>query len=584
MKSNNNENHGNACHFTIEDIEEMATDRSFERGEELYFSDAVRNITKKGNHYYGEVIGSRPYNVFLIDDEDDLQMGCTCPYDFGGICKHLVAFALEILDGEFEEIPEMAPYNDDDFKQKYSEIDTDKKLRFLEQLLDRDNDLKQQFIAFSESETAQLDSIIGENVDAVKTDIHTALSNLNFDDLPYYDDYEYGYYREQWEVEYDAAIGLIKSVFDPCIKSITTYLKKGNLLDAFRILLGLYEGTQNLPDLDNDNYVFDGTYNDVVENILQEYFQNITKNISTVIKSDKAVKDVISLIFDRISHYKNQKTNKESVFYAIKDFEAIFQSLVTGKEIALFLHQKIQENQLESISSAFILLHIADVLQDEKLWIDTAEAYAKHDAKISKQLLKKYRLKNQPPDFNRIAKMAFDNWPYEFDKYLIDNLDKDQQKELYVKALKHYVSRSSSISHYKILKNYLTKDETIAFVNRFKNRKVFYVQMLEIEKRYEEILACVKDDIYCYDIEKLLKPILNIYPDDCFEIIVKINQKAMQDPKRNRSTYQTMVKTLKLLKKIASKKREAEAFLQSLYNHKPNLPALKDEMRKANLI
>ena len=77
---------------------------------------------------------------------------------------------------------------------------------------------------------------------------------------------------------------------------------------------------------------------------------------------------------------------------------------------------------------------------------------------------------------------------------------------------------------------------------------------------------------------------MNIYPQDCFSIIVEINNKAMKGYKRNRSTYQTMVKTLKLLPEITIKKKETEIFLKSLYNHKPNLPALKDEMRKAKLI
>lgn len=45
-----------------------------------------------------------------------------------------------------------------------------------------------------------------------------------------------------------------------------------------------------------------------------------------------------------------------------------------------------------------------------------------------------------------------------------------------------------------------------------------------------------------------------------------------------------MIKTLRLLKQIISKKEELVLFLNKLYNHKPNLPALNDEMRKANLV
>ena len=182
--------------------------------------------------------------------------------------------------------------------------------------------------------------------------------------------------------------------------------------------------------------------------------------------------------------------------------------------------------------------------------------------------------------------MAFKKWANKFDKYLIDHLDKEQEKDLYIKALKNYVSGKQSVKHYHILKPYLSAEETIAFVDKFKNtyHTRFYVQLLEIEKRYEEILICVKKNKDAFEIEKLIKPILNIYPQECFSIIVEINNKAMKGYKRNRSTYQTMVKTLKLLPEITTKKKETEIYLKNLYNHKPNLPALKDELRKAKLI
>lgn len=585
MKSNDLENNSISCHFTIKDIEELASISSFKRGESLYKSGAVQKITKTGNRYDAVVNGSRPYKVHIIDDRNSLHLDCNCPYDHEGICKHLVAFSLKILAGDYQVSSVIPTLSDVDFINEYSKIDTKKKLSFLEQLLDRDNDLRQQFFAFSESEAGKLDALIGEKIEEIRLKIHLALSDLDLDDLSYYDDYEHGY-REHWEIEYDAAIEKIKGEFEPHIKSIITYIKKGNLLDAFRILLGLYEGIQDLPDLDNDNYVFDGEYNNEVSEILEQYFRDISNVINTIIKSNKATLEVVELIFDRISYYDNQKTSDERPIYLMKDFEILFQSLITNKEVAQFLYKKIQENHFESIDSAYILLNIAEISDDESLWIKTAEIYAENEAEIAKQLLLKYQSKNAIQELNRIAEMAFNIWPDQFDKYIIETIDKKQQEDLYVEALKNYVSRKSSIKYYKILKTYLTKEQTIDFVNKFRGnfQKVFYVQMLAVEKRYEDILPCIKSDIYFYDIDKLLKPVLNIYPSECYSIIIEINKEALEEPKRNRSTYQRMIKTLRLLKDITSKKQEAGAFLYSLYNHKPNLPALKDEMRRAKLI
>jgi hypothetical protein len=479
--------------------------------------------------------------------------------------------------------------SDNEFKSKYSKISIEKKLQFLKQLLDRDNDLKEQFIAFSEDETEKLDNIVGEEIDEIKNDIHIQLSNLDLDNLEY-DSYDYSRgdsYREHWEIENDAAIDEVKNEIAPYVSLTLSYVKKGNLLDAFRIVLGLYEGTQNLPDLDNDNCVFDGEYNNEVQAIVKEYFLETSNSVNNIVKSDNSIIEVLTLIFDRISLCDNQNAvNEESIHYDVKQFELLFQSLAVTEKTAIFLHDKIQGSKLESIDSAFILLNIATVTNNENIWINTAETYAEDDAKIAKQLLEKYHSKNQISDFNRIATEAFKNWPNEFDKYLLDHLDKEAQKELHVKALTNYVTNKRSISHFIILKSYLTKKEIQEFVNQFENSypEVFYVQLLEIEKRYKEILTCVKENVNAYDLEKLIAPILNVYPNECFNIIVTVNNKAMNEYKRDRRTYQNMVKTLKLLKQITSKKNEAGIYLQSLYTHKPSLPALKDEMRMAYLI
>ena len=587
MKASNNQNPH--LSFTIDDIEEMATNSSFERGEELFIDGDVQEITKTKNRFDAIVYGSQPYKVYLIEGADELNLNCSCLYRYEGICKHLVAFALKIVAGNFKEIKQnmKSTLSEKEFKSIYSRIEPKKKLLFLRQLLDRDNDLRHQFIAFSEDKTEKLDTIVGEKIEEVKSEINEILSNIDLDNLRYeYDNYDYGY-RESWEVEYDTAIDEIKQEMNPYIDSINNYIRKGNLLDAFRILLGVYEGVQNLPDLDNDNCIFDGEYNNEVQAILKRNIRDISDTVSGVVKSDKAVLEIITLIFERISFYDHQDSlEEEEIIYSIKDFEVVFQTLVTTNEIANFVYQKLQENNLESLAASYILLNIAKVADNEKLWIKTAEDYANLDAKIAKQLLEKYNSKNAISDFNRIAKLAFNNWADEFDKYLVDHLDKEEQEDLFVKALKNYVSNKRDITHYRILKSYLTKEETLDFVDKCRDsyHTVFYVQLLEIEKRFEEIRACVYKNIDSYDIEKLLKPILNVYPSDCFEIIVRINNKAMNSYNRKRSTYETMVKTLKLLKDITSKKNETDVFLEGLYNHKPNLPALKDEMRKAKLI
>ena len=72
------------------------TEKSFERGKEYYYSGMVDSVVRRGNRLFAEVLGSEenPYHIGIAFQEDDFNASCTCPYDWGGYCKHIVAVLL----------------------------------------------------------------------------------------------------------------------------------------------------------------------------------------------------------------------------------------------------------------------------------------------------------------------------------------------------------------------------------------------------------------------------------------------------------------------------------------------------------
>ena len=81
-------------------IRHHATSQSFERGEAYYRSHAVATLTQRGNTLQAEVEGSEvhPYRVtFQFDTAGFTFADCTCAYNYGGWCKHIVAAALVCL-------------------------------------------------------------------------------------------------------------------------------------------------------------------------------------------------------------------------------------------------------------------------------------------------------------------------------------------------------------------------------------------------------------------------------------------------------------------------------------------------------
>lgn len=78
----------------------QATAQSFERGQRYYREGRVVSAVRRGDALQAEVEGSQylPYRVRVHFDEGGVTEAlCSCPYDWGGWCKHIVASLLVCL-------------------------------------------------------------------------------------------------------------------------------------------------------------------------------------------------------------------------------------------------------------------------------------------------------------------------------------------------------------------------------------------------------------------------------------------------------------------------------------------------------
>jgi len=86
--------------FSEATIRRQATPESFSRGESYYSDGAVFALIQRGNVLQADVAGSQfePYRVRITFDEGGVADAfCTCPYDWGGWCKHIIATLLTCL-------------------------------------------------------------------------------------------------------------------------------------------------------------------------------------------------------------------------------------------------------------------------------------------------------------------------------------------------------------------------------------------------------------------------------------------------------------------------------------------------------
>lgn len=94
-------------------IRQHASADSYQRGREYYEQGAVLHLVRRGQQLQAEVEGSQyePYRVQITCDAGGIdQATCSCPYDWGGWCKHIVATLLAMVrdPAQMQERPPVA--------------------------------------------------------------------------------------------------------------------------------------------------------------------------------------------------------------------------------------------------------------------------------------------------------------------------------------------------------------------------------------------------------------------------------------------------------------------------------------------
>lgn len=94
---NNGQGHPNLPPLEESAIRRQAAAESFSRGQQYERRGAVVSMVLRGSLLQAEVEGTQhePYRVRVsFDDGGIVEASCSCPYDWGGWCKHIVAVLL----------------------------------------------------------------------------------------------------------------------------------------------------------------------------------------------------------------------------------------------------------------------------------------------------------------------------------------------------------------------------------------------------------------------------------------------------------------------------------------------------------
>ena len=465
-----------------------------------------------------------------------------------------------------------------DFIELYNDINKSKKLNFLKQLLLKDSDLQQQFMQFTADKKADLDSITAVDIVDMRDEIWSEISAVDPDSKM-----ECGCYYDPYDNE-ELGDELLAAIFNPYIIKTIDFTHKGNYLDAFRIILAIYElKLIETPEIDDDNYF---VFNEDIESYIDGFiFSSIAKFNSELkhkVLSVETVHLLQELFFDRYT--RCEQDSECETGYDITYFELFFEQIIDNVENARSLLEGIRKYHIANAENT--ILHIADILEDGELYLKVANDSFMSNRDVALKLQKRYKELNMQSELARISQMLFEkeNFKEEYVLFVIDNIDKALYENLYIRALEIYVLSKQSIEHYTLLRDYLDTDKRLAFIKNFEKtyNKRFYVQLLEIEEQYATILEFVEKNSNSYDLHDIIKPIVSIYPDQVFDILKAESDKQVSE--RGRSSYARASQLLQLMLPVLKKREALKAYVNKLYNHQPRLPALRDELSKAGLL
>jgi uncharacterized Zn finger protein len=199
-------------------IESLTSDASLRKGYSYFHGGAVVKLWIESDTYKAHVEGSELYTVTISEKKGDIQADCTCPYDWGGVCKHIVAAMLSIVH---DKGIKKHKRDTKDIKALIEKVDAGRLKAFLFEILSGDAALLEDFKIFAKGKEETANK--SENY---KKEILSQLNKLK----------DKGYYYDDYRDSYEHPISEITENFSEIAEK---YANQGNYKEAIKIYQGI---------------------------------------------------------------------------------------------------------------------------------------------------------------------------------------------------------------------------------------------------------------------------------------------------------------------------------------------------------
>lgn len=465
------------------------------------------------------------------------------------------------------------------FEQLYANISDKQKLKFLDAIIKNNSSLQTEFANFTQSEKKVFiefpTNSFFEIVASTKQKYQDEFKTVDTEN-PDWKNYRspHSGYIEDWEAYQYASEQEFEKIFEAFSSETLNKIIGQKPDELIAMLIGLYEATQDVEINDET-----GTFEDANEFLLSEH-ESTMNSIIEKLKLSAVSENTILVAIEMFFKYCDDEYPGNTHFVGC--FEHLLIALAEKSSEANQILSIIDKSTVERQSAPELILLLNKNAGNKTEWLQSAIQFYKINNEVAKQLLQ-YYFEEDKHSFVQTASELLKTDKRFWAKFLKDYVAVELDKTLFFDTFYQLTLDEKEISHYNKIREFLSESDLNTLLEEFDWDKAFAVRILEVEKRYESIREIVAKNGDNWHYIELISPILKIYPDFCFQNI-KNKAVATIENKRGRDVYERISSWLKLMQNIPGFETEKRELITQLYNHKPNLPALKDEMRRAGLI
>ena len=531
-------------------IRDMAGKSSYEKGYDYFEEAAVTDVRIVGDVYHAQVQGNEVYDVSVWQENGKVVTSCTCPYDWGGICKHVVAVMLSICSSDVVEKQAERTHR---IETLVHSMDPDRLREFMARVLSADSRLFRDFEIFAKGRN--------ETDDTAETYKKDVLDRLQVE-LTENDDYRYEYRYTHGD---ESAVG---EILDEFFETAKKYTSQENYREAVKVYRGICDGCREARE-DGELEEFQDDLSFHAEEALQSMAQAMAKaDLSPDEK--KASYDYLLTLCDQID--------------SGQFFENIFTDIVKEPEDAAY----ILAGRTGKLPPP-VRFNLLMVKGDEDEAVRLGEAHYAQYPQIAVGLAEHYRNTGQKNKAVETAEKAIEqarDWTYPriLREFLDETYDSTTDYPKIVDNLMMLLKITGDIKHYHTLKETLRSEKDRQegrerLEGLLKNNDALLFQIYSLENDYEALLALARRapmyGVFC----SVVKKIQDRYPEECFSLYKGRIDKELRDT-RNRNGYRQIAGWLGLMKEIPAMHSRFAEYINAIRTIYKNRRALIDELKR----